>query len=118
VQALKSHGYFTGDEREYAASVSSLARQALTSGFDTLGATGTEMDPGAAEAGGALALGGLGPEVLGGLGAEAFGASAPPVGAAAQRAMALGHDAFADEVSRASLLISALRIGQSEDHES
>lgn len=38
VQALKARGYFTGDEASYIKSVSALSRQALTAGFDALGA--------------------------------------------------------------------------------
>jgi hypothetical protein len=38
VRALKSGGYFTGDERAYVKSVTALADQALSTGYESLGA--------------------------------------------------------------------------------
>ncbi|MEY4551331.1 MAG: hypothetical protein RL685_7526 [Pseudomonadota bacterium] len=140
VQALKSRGYFTGDEAAYTKSVSALARQALSTGFDALGAAGSSFSPRALASNSPLrALGGAAePEVL--AAPEAAGAAAlralmaPPspldaVGASpvdidslllaarnlhSPEALTPGAwaHALSDEVTRVDLLISALQIGQ------
>jgi hypothetical protein len=110
VQALKSRGYFTGDEAAYTKSVAALAQRALASGFDALGAaraatpalgatpalaapelalSASVLEGGPLQDGAALAAAGL-PQL--------------PPGAYAT--------AFADEVGRVELLMSALRIGE------
>jgi flagellar protein FlgJ len=44
VKALKAKGYFTGEEGAYVKSVTGLANQALTQGFDAIGASTGETD--------------------------------------------------------------------------
>jgi mannosyl-glycoprotein endo-beta-N-acetylglucosaminidase len=103
VQALKARGYFTDDEAAYARSVQSLAAHARSAGFAALGAP--EAAASADEAGPSLALG-----------ADAMVASsAPDARAFADSPLAgvpIAPGAFADEVNRAALLMSALRIGE------
>jgi hypothetical protein len=110
VQALKSRGYFTGDEGAYTKSVAALAQRALDSGFDALGSSDAAAPLAATR--GALP--------------NAFASMlAPPSGAADPLALLLhgqGSEpgltpgtyarSFADEVGRVELLMSALRIGQ------
>ncbi len=126
VQALKSRGYFTGDEAAYSRSVSALARQALTAGFDALGA----RDPGPSE----VRLRELGPSgTPANLAASntlmaattpaafvsplaALSASDAPLEAVQLPAGAWAH-ALSDEVTRVGLLISALQIGQPGEKE-
>jgi hypothetical protein len=121
VGALKAGGYFTDNEAAYSRSVESLAARARLSGFDALGSG----------AGGAPAVGSAtsAPEVLlassGNRAASAsahLGAALPLGGGALLETTPteLAHDpraglrvapsAFADEVNRAALLMSALRI--------
>lgn len=140
VQALKSRGYFTGDEAAYTKSVSALARQALTAGFDALGAEGSSstaralashsplMAPRSAAEPAALAT----PRAASAAALHALMASPAlldPAGGApadidslllAARNVrspapltpgAWAH-ALSDEVTRVDLLISALQIGQ------
>jgi mannosyl-glycoprotein endo-beta-N-acetylglucosaminidase len=102
VQALKAGGYFTGNEASYIKSVSALAEQALVSGYDSLGgaagatATATASGP---------------PNELAALSPE-FGLGATQAGSAAAH---WAPHSFADEVSRAALLMSALRIGRNDE---
>jgi mannosyl-glycoprotein endo-beta-N-acetylglucosaminidase len=95
VQALKARGYFTGDEASYIKSVSTLANQALGAGFDALGQAGEGSDIRVAKT-----------EEL----ASAF--ADPGTGETVAGRAHWGASSFADEVSRAHLLMSALRIGQ------
>jgi mannosyl-glycoprotein endo-beta-N-acetylglucosaminidase len=114
VTALKANGYFTDNEASYLRSVQSLANRALLAGFDAIGCDG---------AGGDLAVA---PELAQRGGAEGLPAapfSMPALldgGALLDGSRDLGGDpfagfsipqsAFADEVDRAALLMSALRI--------
>lgn len=93
VQALKARGYFTGNEASYIKSVTSLSNQALAGGLD--GAS-----PSGAAEGGALAS----------LPLEYSASSVAPFAR-------FEPGSFADEVSRAALLMSALRIGQSPERD-
>jgi hypothetical protein len=120
VQALKARGYFTDNEAAYSRSVQSLASLALRSGFDALGAA-SNLDAGASPA---LPL----PQAL--ASAEARGSDGPapttidPLdgGALLERThqfaesplagLSVPRAAFADEVNRAALLMSALRIAE------
>jgi len=121
VQALKSNGYFTGDPAAYTKSVTGLAQQALSLGFDALGAGGPS---------GAAAPGSLTPAALNAaLSTAAMGRGAMNPAALARAAAPNASDAdlvgmprapgysFADEVSRVTLLMSALRIGQLGEQE-
>jgi hypothetical protein len=120
VQALKSRGYFTGDEGAYTKSVAALAQQALASGFDALGASdgATPLAP----------TRGILPSSFASALAPASGApdSFAPAGGAPDSLALLAHGqgrepgpapgayarSFADEIGRVELLMSALRIGQ------
>lgn len=121
VQALKSNGYFTGDPAAYTKSVTGLAQQALSLGFDALGARGPN---------GAASPGSLTPAALNAaLSTAAMGrgamdpaalarAAAPNASEAEPRGLPLAPGySFADEVSRVTLLMSALRIGQLGEQE-
>lgn len=125
VHALKSHGYFTGDPAAYAKSVTGLAQQALSLGFDALGtgpnasAPPGSLTPAALNA--ALSQAAMSPR---GLSAAALSGAAPAGGdgpsasdAAFGGAPAPSAYSFADEVSRVTLLMSALRIGQLGEQE-
>ena len=110
VQALKARGYFTGNETSYVKSVTALANQALTEGFDALGASDEAGAPS--------------PFVLAARAAAVPERSSAPVGLAAEHSEAAGatpararweQNSFADEVNRAALLMSALRIGQTDE---
>jgi len=120
VQGLKSHGYFTGDPAAYSKSVSGLAQQALSLGFDALGAGPSGAAPAGSLTPAALnarlsaaALGGgaMNPAALAGPSAPNAGEAEPLRGP-----LAPGYS-FADEVSRVTLLMSALRIGQLGEQE-
>jgi hypothetical protein len=119
VHALKARGYFTDNEAAYSRSVQSLASLVLRSGFDALSA-------GDAEAGAGLEL----------LPAQALGRASDPAPAIGQvrgggallgrseglldaplAGLAVAPAAFADEVHRAALLMSALRIGEPRSRE-
>jgi mannosyl-glycoprotein endo-beta-N-acetylglucosaminidase len=118
VHALKARGYFTDNEASYSKSVQSLATLALRTGFDALGAGATrERMAGDAPAmlDGAPALAQAMLQRLDSLAAPSA-AGAPLAGGALldtpgdYGALAVGPNAFADEVNRAALLMSALRI--------
>lgn len=103
VQALKARGYFTDDEAAYAKSVQSLAARARSAGFGALGA---------GEAGPARTVqASLQPLVADALLAtetpEARQFADSPLGG-----VPVAPGAFADEVNRAALLMSALRIAE------
>lgn len=96
VHALKARGYFTGDEADYTASVTSLARSALASGFGALGAAAPALDrPAAAVAS-----------------AEARALDTSGAQTAAPWMSMPASGVFVDEVVRAALSMSALRIGE------
>ena len=108
VQALKARGYFTDDEAAYAKSVQSLAARAQASGFGALGAPEAGAPRGSAPG----PAGTFAPPLV----AEALFASATPAGRELAEG-ALGNvpvspGAFSDEVNRAALLMSALRIAE------
>jgi hypothetical protein len=98
VQALKARGYFTGDEASYIKSVSSLASQALGAGFDALGPGSDGADLRVSDT----------PQLASAL-------QDPAAGDVLAARAHWGASSFADEVSRAHLLMSALRIGQNGD---
>jgi flagellum-specific peptidoglycan hydrolase FlgJ len=111
VKALKARGYFTGDENDYIKSVSALADQALNAGFDALGLASSAARGVAAPSRSSTDSGGM-----------AFAPEAPfgpaerrPPPGALQPAPAWTQGSFADEVNRAALLMSALRIGQTSE---
>lgn len=125
VRALEAGGYFTGNGADYARSVTALAREALASGFGTRsGETRIESMP--------EAIGGT-PEAAAASQAAALLAGGQPSGGAlvsARTAQArpsaraeapvdpyprLGS--FYDEVNRAALLMSALRIAGSDERQ-
>ncbi len=118
VHALKARGYFTDNEASYTRSVHSLATLALRTGFDALGSGATggrvELDatPQLAD-----------PRALAQALLERSDSSAAPSAAAEPlaggallgrageyAALSVASNAFADEVNRAALLMSALRI--------
>jgi hypothetical protein len=119
VTALKANGYFTDNEATYLRSVQSLANRALVAGFDAIGSEGAS----GAELGGA-------PELAQLDGAQALPSSLSPLslqpvldgGALLEGSRDLGgnlfaglsipQSAFADEVNRAALLMSALRMSE------
>jgi flagellum-specific peptidoglycan hydrolase FlgJ len=104
VQALKAGGYFTGNEASYIKSVSALAQQALVSGFDALGApAGTSSTP--------TAFGSAPSTEL----ASAAAGLELDIGQAASEPPRWAPHSFSDEVSRAALLMSALRIGRNDE---
>lgn len=108
VQALKSRGYFTGDEHAYTKSVASLARRALESGFDAIGSPDAAAPLATASA----------PNPFASTFVQASHAPdplAPPAqGQRSEPGLSPGAYArsFADEIGRVELLMSALRIGQ------
>jgi len=105
VQALKSRGYFTGDEGAYTKSVAALAQRALESGFDALGpsdAAAPLAAPSAFE--GTFRRASDAPDPLALLGQGQGSEPGLTPGAYAR--------SFADEIGRVELLMSALRIGQ------
>ena len=117
VRGLKARGYFTDNEATYMKSVQSLASRALNAGFGAIGcdapkaASGGDADMllaalDSGEAGGAQTFTAPGSILDGGalLGGD-FGRD----GLAAP---AIAPGAFADEVNRAALLMSALRIAE------
>jgi flagellar protein FlgJ len=111
VRALKARGYFTGDENDYIKSVSALANQALNAGFDAVG-LGSSAARGVAAPSQPSANGGrmaFAPEARFGLAERRAQPGAPAP------AMAWTQGSFADEVNRAALLMSALRIGQTSE---
>jgi hypothetical protein len=128
VRALKAKGYFTGEEQAYVKSVASLAAQAQARGFDAIGASsgagiGATTDAtrnAAPPIGAALAND---PRIVAPLGNEALltrelasvaqSWSETPGSSTPEGWSALS---FADEVSRAALLIAA-RYGRSEPEE-
>jgi hypothetical protein len=122
VQALKARGYFTDNEAAYSKSVQSLASLALRAGFDALGAgTPSGLDAGANP--GLPLRAALARAELQGIEASPTAAGSLLGGAAfLEPSMQLGNNpiaglpvapgAFADEVNRAALLMSALRIGE------
>jgi hypothetical protein len=118
VHALKARGYFTDNEASYSKSVQSLATLALRSGFDALGAGATRErtavdSPAVLSDAPALAQAML--QRLESVTAPSA-AEAPLAGGALlgspgdYTALSVGPNAFADEVNRAALLMSALRI--------
>ncbi|HTV24131.1 MAG TPA: glucosaminidase domain-containing protein [Polyangiaceae bacterium] len=125
VRALKARGYFTDNEAAYSKSVQSLAALASRAGFDALGGTSgvdAAADP---ELAPALAAATLPDFVAGASGAplsfergliEAPAAGGTnPLAAAPLAGMPVATSAFADEVNRAALLMSALRIAEPRD---
>ncbi|MEO8181392.1 MAG: glucosaminidase domain-containing protein [Deltaproteobacteria bacterium] len=115
VQALKSRGYFTGDEGAYTKSVAGLAERALASGFDALGSSDATTPLAAAH---------------GALPSTFASALEPPIGAPGPLALLARAErsdpglapgayarSFADEIGRVELLMSALRIGQLDEKE-
>jgi hypothetical protein len=127
VQALKARGYFTDNEATYAKSVQGLANLALNAGFNAVGADGGGaldggMSPALLEAQalasaepeslGAVSPGGmLDPTALWGGGAL-LDAPRPSPSDDSLAGLAVPPGAFADEVNRAALLMSALRIAE------
>jgi hypothetical protein len=125
VRALKAKGYFSGEEGAYVKSVTSLSNQALAQGFDAIGAStsatetgATPLDPerfGARASGLASILVPLGNAAL--LSPQdtsvAQGWTEPlargprPTSEAPSAPAAWNALSFADEVSRAALLIAA-----------
>jgi hypothetical protein len=133
VQALKARGYFTDNEATYTKSVQSLANLALSAGFNAVGAAGSgALDAGTFDAvtfdpGASPAL--LEAQALASPAAQSFGAlpldprqllsggallEGPRSSAsdASLSGLAVPPNAFADEVNRAALLMSALRIAE------
>lgn len=115
VRSLRAKGYFTGEEQAYVRSVMSLANQALARGFDAIGASPAE--PAAATE---LARNGASTATLGArpppFAPRGNSALLPPeratvasVGTTAEPSLARSWNAlaFADEVSRAALVIAA-----------
>jgi hypothetical protein len=122
VQALKTKGYFTDNVASYSRSVESLAARARSAGFDAIGGATGSGSAASSEAGLAGAL----------LASTTQMASREPPrlpadlplagGALLEAPTELAHDpraglsvassAFADEVNRAALLMSALRIAE------
>jgi hypothetical protein len=102
VQALKARGYFTGNEASYVKSVTALAKQALAEGFGALGSSEETAAPVPFSVAAR---------------APALPQRSAPAEAPSEPTPALARwdqNSFADEVNRAALLMSALRIGQSE----
>jgi hypothetical protein len=124
VHALKARGYFTDNEAAYSKSVQSLAALASRAGFDALGAG---ADSGAAAAhdpdlAPALAAATLPDFAAGPPGAPPLLGRAlldlpPELGASPLAGLPIAPGAFADEVNRAALLMSALRIAEPRDRQ-
>jgi hypothetical protein len=118
VQALKARGYFTDNEAAYSRSVQSLASLALRSGFDALsaGARSGAVDvapdllsaPALAHPSGVQSAPSIARLLDGGALLER------PEGSrdASLAGLSVAPAAFADEVNRAALLMSALRIAE------
>jgi len=135
VRALKARGYFTDNEAAYSKSVQSLAALASRSGFDALGASaapGGGLDTGRADIRGAhpsaddtefapaLAAATLPDFAAGTPGAAPLigrGLLEVPteLGSSPLAGSPVASSAFADEVNRAALLMSALRIAEPRD---
>lgn len=124
VRGLKARGYFTDNEAAYSKSVQSLAALASRAGFDALGAGAPSGviaadDPDLAPA---LAATTLPDFAAGPPGAPPLLGSAlldlPPDSRAGSLAgLPVAPGAFADEVNRAALLMSALRIAEPRDRQ-
>jgi hypothetical protein len=132
VQALKARGYFTDNEAAYTKSVQSLANLALKTGFDAVGADGgVALDGSTLDGGMSPAL--LEAQALASAEAQSFegvtpggmldptahwGGGAlidgprPSPSDDSWEGLAVPPGAFADEVNRAALLMSALRIAE------
>jgi hypothetical protein len=109
VHALAAKGYFTGDPGQYLKSVSSLAQQALRQGFDAVGAGAQGSSARGASGFGTVAHASV---------SDATAGLTPSTADALRAAGAVyGRHSFADEVGRAALLSSALRIGQARERE-
>ena len=120
VHALKARGYFTDNEAAYSKSVQSLAALAARDGFDALGMTSGVDAADDPELAPALAAATLPDFVAGASGAplsfERGLLDAPATSASsALAALPVATGAFADEVNRAALLMSALRIAEPRD---
>lgn len=107
VQGLKARGYFTDDESAYARSVQSLATRAMSAGFAALGSSDVGASEPSAETQPAAPM----PLV-----ADALLPSDTPTPAdladSPLGGLPVPPGAFADEVNRAALLMSALRIAE------
>jgi hypothetical protein len=113
VQGLKARGYFTGNEASYVKSVTALSSQALAQGFGALG-PGEEASDTTFELAARAPIAATPALPLPARAAAAAGSSAE----APERGAALaswGQSSFADEVNRAALLMSALRIAEGEE---
>jgi hypothetical protein len=124
VHALKARGYFTDNEAAYSKSVQSLAALASRAGFDALGAgagsgAAAAHDPDLAPALAAATLPDFAaappgaPPLLG----RALLDLPPELGASPLAGLPIAPGAFADEVNRAALLMSALRIAEPRDRQ-
>jgi hypothetical protein len=117
VQALKARGYFTGNETAYIKSVTWLSKQALAAGFDAVGSRpegAPSPAPGNAPVAFTVAL----VQPLGGANAALRTAASPaltPASSEASPRARFESSLFADEVTRAELLMSALRIARSDE---
>jgi hypothetical protein len=127
VQALKARGYFTDNEAAYSRSVQSLASRALRSGFDALGAGATSgfeagsspvrpMAPALATA--ELQGSDRPPPTADPLDGGALLEHSPEFVESPLAGLSVPRAAFAEEVSRAALLMSALRIAEPRSRDS
>jgi hypothetical protein len=127
VRGLKARGYFTDNEAAYSKSVQSLAALASRAGFDALGG-GPANGASAADApdlAPALAAATLPDFAAGPPGAPPLLGSAlldlPPdlgdLGSGPLSGLPVAPGAFADEVNRAALLMSALRIAEPRERQ-
>ena len=107
VQALKARGYFTDDEAAYAKSVQSLAAHARSAGFGALGAGEARPVEGATGTAHAALRPLVADALLVGDAPDTRQFADSPLGG-----MPVAPGAFADEVNRAALLMSALRIAE------
>jgi flagellum-specific peptidoglycan hydrolase FlgJ len=121
VTALKARGYFTDDEAAYCRSVQSLASLVLRSGFSALGTASSEAvgaspalpaPPVFADGQGSAELASTSLLDAGDLLERLSGAFD-----VARTGSPVAPGAFADEVQRAALLMSALRIGEPRSRE-
>jgi flagellar protein FlgJ len=124
VRALKARGYFTDNEAAYSKSVQSLAALASRAGFDALGAGAASdarpaPDPDLAPALAAATLPDFaaGPPGAPPLIGRALLEAPPELGSSPLAAMPVSASAFADEVNRAALLMSALRIAEPRERQ-
>jgi hypothetical protein len=124
VRALKARGYFTDNEAAYSKSVQSLAALASRAGFDALGAgaphgVDAADDPDLAPALAAATLPDFaaGPPGAPPLLGRALLDLPPELGATPLAGLPIAPGAFADEVNRAALLMSALRIAEPRDRQ-